>query len=68
MEHTMIASYIVLLVGYVIMDNADYEERVRSAIPANNFSAMHDLLVKFFQFMKMTASVSVTIITPPPLY
>ncbi|CAK9820905.1 Protein wings apart-like [Anthophora plagiata] len=56
MEHTLIGAYVVLLLGYLIMDNKDYESLVRSRLPDNNFTTMVSVLQKFFNFMNLTAS------------
>ncbi|KAK2575480.1 hypothetical protein KPH14_011208 [Odynerus spinipes] len=60
MEHTLIGAYVVLLLGYLIMDNKDYELLVRSRLPDNNFSTMVSVLQKFFNFMNLTASNEVS--------
>ncbi|XP_043498318.1 protein wings apart-like [Polistes fuscatus] len=60
MEHTLIGAYVVLLLGYLIMDNKDYESLVRSRLPDNNFSTMVSVLQKFFNFMNLTASNEVS--------
>ncbi|EZA51428.1 hypothetical protein DMN91_007039 [Ooceraea biroi] len=56
MEHTLIAAYVVLLLGYLVMDNKEYEALVRSRLPDNNFATMLSVLQKFFNFMNLTAS------------
>ncbi|XP_015122911.1 protein wings apart-like [Diachasma alloeum] len=56
MEHTLIGAYVVLLLGYLIMDNKEYEALVRGKIPGNNFSTMVAVLQKFYNFMNLTAS------------
>ncbi|XP_046414915.1 protein wings apart-like isoform X1 [Neodiprion fabricii] len=60
MEHTLIGAYVVLLLGYLIMDNKDYEMLVRSRLPDSNFSTMVTVLQKFFNFMNLTASNEVS--------
>ncbi|XP_076766696.1 cohesin release factor wings apart-like [Xylocopa sonorina] len=60
MEHTLIGAYVVLLLGYLIMDNKDYESLVRSRLPDNNFITMVSVLQKFFNFMNLTASNEVS--------
>ncbi|XP_076628735.1 cohesin release factor wings apart-like [Colletes latitarsis] len=60
MEHTLIGAYVVLLLGYLIMDNKDYESLVRSRLPDNNFTTMVSVLQKFFNFMNLTASNEVS--------
>ncbi|KAL7299425.1 hypothetical protein TKK_0007668 [Trichogramma kaykai] len=60
MEHTLIAAYVALLLGYLIMDNDDYVQVVRSKLPDNKFSTMVLVLQKFFNFMNLTASNEVS--------
>ncbi|KRT80684.1 hypothetical protein AMK59_6182, partial [Oryctes borbonicus] len=56
MEFTFLASYIVMLLGFLIMENVDYEQQVKKFLKESNFSKMVDLLKKFFNFMNLTAS------------
>ncbi|KAL3278190.1 hypothetical protein HHI36_013529 [Cryptolaemus montrouzieri] len=56
MEFTFLASYIVMLIGFLIMQNQEYQNNVRHFLKGNNFEDMVDILKKFFNFMKMTAS------------
>ncbi|XP_058789303.1 protein wings apart-like [Phymastichus coffea] len=56
MEHTFIGAYVVLLLGYLIMDNRKYEDLVRRSLPDGTFSRMIAVLQKFFNFMNLTAS------------
>jgi len=58
MEYTFLASYIVMLVGFLIMDNETYQKSVKQFLRGNNFSDMVELLKKFFNFMNLTSSVS----------
>ena len=82
MEDTLIASYLTLIIGHLILEekvlyytlillvkvdtvstnivfsSQDYESHIRSLLPDNNFSLMAAVLQKFFNFMKLTASVS----------
>lgn len=57
MEYTFLASYIVMLIGFLIMDNNEYQSTVRQYLKGNNFNDMVELLKKFFNFMNLTASV-----------
>jgi hypothetical protein len=59
MEDTLIASYITLIMGYLILDNKEHEEQVRSLLPEKNFTGMACVLKKFFNFMNLTASSTV---------
>lgn len=56
MEFTFLASYLVLLLGYLIMENEDYQGVVRQFLRNNNFATMVELLNKFFSFMNLTSS------------
>ena len=60
MEDTLIASYTTIIIGYLIIDDKEEEARVREHLPENNFEAMVAVLKKFFNFMNLTASASVT--------
>merc|ERR1719412_3500566 len=60
MEDTLVASYLALIVGYLIHEDKDHEKIVRQWMPENNFSQMVAVLKKFFNFMNLTASASVT--------
>lgn len=57
MEYTFLASYIVMVFGYLVMNNEEFLEIVRKFLKGHNFSAMVDTLKKFFNFMNLTASV-----------
>ncbi|XP_011505377.1 PREDICTED: protein wings apart-like isoform X2 [Ceratosolen solmsi marchali] len=56
MEHTLIGAYVVLLLGYLVMDNKIYENLVRKRLPDDTFVTMVAVLQKFFNFMNLTAS------------
>ncbi|XP_075224427.1 cohesin release factor wings apart-like [Lycorma delicatula] len=56
MEHTLIAAYVVLLLGYLTIENKDYETIVRGYLPEGNFATMLSVLEKFFKFMTLTAA------------
>ncbi len=60
MEDTLIGSYITLIIGYLILDDKDRELQVREHLPDNNFSVMVAVLKKFFNFMNLTASATLT--------
>lgn len=57
MEFTFLASYIVMLLGFLIMENMEYEQQVRKFLKESNFAILVELLKKFFNFMNLTASV-----------
>ncbi|KAG5885724.1 hypothetical protein JTB14_000647 [Gonioctena quinquepunctata] len=56
MEYTFLASYIVMLVGFLIMENPERQVFVRQFLRGGNFADMVELLKKFFNFMNLTAS------------
>lgn len=58
MEYTFLASYIVMLVGFLIMENEAYQDNIRQFLRENNFKDMVELLKKFYNFMNLTASVN----------
>ena len=58
MEDTLVASYLTLIIGYLIHENTENENIVRQWLPDNNFSQMVGVLKKFYNFMNLTASVS----------
>ncbi|KAF5307357.1 hypothetical protein FQR65_LT07074 [Abscondita terminalis] len=56
MEYTFLASYIVMLLGFLIMHNDEFLHVVRRFLRGHNFSVMVEMLKKFFSFMNLTAS------------
>nr|CAH7734752.1 unnamed protein product [Callosobruchus chinensis] len=56
MEYTFLASYIGMLVGFLIMENPERQSFVRQFLRGSNFVDMVELLKKFFNFMNLTAS------------
>merc|ERR1712018_911653 len=40
MEDTLVASYLTLIIGYLILENNEHEEIVRQLMPEKNFSLM----------------------------
>ena len=58
MEDTLVASYLTLIIGYLIHENPENETIVRQWLPENNFTQMVAVLKKFYNFMNLTASVS----------
>lgn len=59
MEFTFLASYTVLLLGFLIMDNDEYLYTVRRFLKRQNFADMVEILKKFYNFMSLTSSVSI---------
>ncbi|KAJ1521007.1 hypothetical protein ONE63_002720 [Megalurothrips usitatus] len=58
MEHTFVAAYIGLLLGYIIMDNEEHKELVRRLLPEGNFTVLVAVLKKFFNFMSLTVTAT----------
>lgn len=58
MEHTLLASYVCLLVGHLVMDCKPNELRVREYLRNGKFDEMVQILDKYYNFMNLTASVS----------
>uniref|UniRef100_A0A1B6FS43 WAPL domain-containing protein n=1 Tax=Cuerna arida TaxID=1464854 RepID=A0A1B6FS43_9HEMI len=56
MEHTLVAAYIALLLGYLVMDNKEFELFIRKHLPSGNFNVMLTVLQKFFNFMTLTSA------------
>lgn len=62
MEHSLKGSYTAILVGHLITDNEQYEAIVRLNLIGNGFKEIISVLEKYYNFMNLTASVSITII------
>lgn len=60
MEHTLLASYLCLLVGHLIMDCKTNELQVRGYLRNGKFDEMVQILEKYYNFMNLTASVSIS--------
>lgn len=58
MEHTMLASYVCLLVGHLVMDCGKHELSIRKCLRDESFEPMVQILEKYYNFMNLTASVS----------
>ncbi|XP_049829249.1 protein wings apart-like [Schistocerca gregaria] len=56
MEHTLIGAYVGLLLGYLVIDNKDYEHLIRQYLPEGNFKTIVGVLQKVYDFMNLTAS------------
>jgi len=55
MESTLIASYVGLVMGYLIKNSDDYEQRIREYLPSRDFKGVVHVLNKLHNFMKMTS-------------
>nr|CAG4640633.1 EOG090X017M [Eulimnadia texana] len=56
MEDSMVAAYVGLLIGYVVMENKNYEQQVKEMLPGKKFTTMVAILRKFYEFLKLTAN------------
>lgn len=56
----MLASYVCLLVGHLVMDYKENETNIRKYLRNGTFEHMVQILEKYYNFMNLTASVSVT--------
>lgn len=59
MEHTLMASYVALLIGWLVKGCEEYENTVRSYLKDNNFVMMVSSLEKYYNFLNLTANVSI---------
>lgn len=59
MEHTMLASYVCLLIGHLIMDSDRHQAKIRTYLKNGQFAEMVQILEKYYNFMNLTASVSI---------
>lgn len=57
MEHSVIGSYIALLLGCVIQNNQDYANMLREKMPERKFDIMLEVLKKFLNFVSLTGVV-----------
>jgi len=55
MESTLIAAYVGLVMGYLINNSEDYEQRIREYLPTRDFKEVVHVLEKLHNFMKMTS-------------
>lgn len=60
MEHTMLASYVCILVGHLVIDCKEHEQDIRRYLINGQFTEMVQILEKYYNFMNLTASVSYT--------
>lgn len=56
MEHTMLGSYVSILIGYLVLESEDNEMRIRPYLQNENFQEMIKVLQKYYDFMNLTAS------------
>ena len=63
MEHTFLASYVSLLIGNLTIKSKPYELEVRNILRNQSFVDMVQILEKYYNFLNLTASVSVNLST-----
>ncbi|XP_058825793.1 protein wings apart-like [Topomyia yanbarensis] len=56
MEHTLMASYVCLLIGWIVKGSEDNEATVRAYLKDNNFVLMVKSLEKYYNFLNLTAN------------
>ncbi|XP_055629017.1 protein wings apart-like [Toxorhynchites rutilus septentrionalis] len=56
MEHTLMASYVCLLIGWLVMGSEENEATVRTYLKDNNFVMMVSSLEKYYNFLNLTAN------------
>lgn len=54
----MLASYVCLLIGYLVIDSKSNETSVRQYLRDGSFDQMVQILGKYYNFLNLTASVS----------
>lgn len=59
MEHTLMASYVALLIGWLVKGSDEYEATVRCYLKDGNFVMMVNSLEKYHNFLNLTANVSI---------
>ncbi|XP_015919123.2 wings apart-like protein homolog isoform X1 [Parasteatoda tepidariorum] len=57
MEHSIIAAYIVILLGCVALKNPDFIDILKDYVPDGNLDVMVEVLKKFKSFVTLTGSV-----------
>ncbi|GBN50955.1 hypothetical protein AVEN_110297-1 [Araneus ventricosus] len=55
MEHSIIAAYIVILLGCVAQKNSDFADVMKDYLPEGKFDVMVDVLKKFKSFVTLTS-------------
>lgn len=58
MEHTLMASYVCLLIGWLVIGSEENETTVRTYLREGNFVMMVSSLEKYYNFLNLTANVS----------
>lgn len=62
MEHTMLASYVCILIGHLIMENNDYKNKIRQYLHDKSFVSLASILEKYYNFMKLTGSSEASVV------
>lgn len=63
MEHTILASVTSILIGFVVKDNHNNESVVRRYLRDETFTGMVGTLMQYYEFLNLTVSVSVSMIS-----
>lgn len=62
MEHTMLASYVSILLGHLIIDNDTNKQTITKHLHNGSFVAFANILEKYYNFMSLTASSEATVV------
>lgn len=63
MEHTILASVTSILIGFVVKDNQNNEMVVRRYLRDEKFTGMVGTLMQYYEFLNLTVSVSLSMIS-----
>lgn len=60
MEHTIMASYVCILIGHLVMHDDGHRRKMSAYLrpDGGGFAFMAKILEKYYNFMNLTASVS----------
>ncbi|XP_065557022.1 uncharacterized protein LOC136025178 [Artemia franciscana] len=56
MEDTMVAAYIALILGYLMINSIEHTNVIREMLPDKNFQNLLTILKKFFKFVNLTSN------------
>lgn len=62
MEHTMLASYVCILIGHLIMENNEYKTKIRQYLHDKSYVSLASILDKYYNFMKLTGSSEASVV------
>lgn len=63
MEHTILASVTIILIGFIVMENENNEQIVRQYLRDEKFSGMVGTLMQYYEFLNLTISVRSNILS-----